>query len=63
MVILPQMLGLTLRIYSGKEFIPVIITLEMLGRCLGEFALTRKSVAHSAAGVGSTRSSKAVSAR
>ena len=63
MVILPQMLGLTLRIYSGKEFIPVIITLEMLGRCLGEFALTRKSVAHSAAGVGATRSSKAVSAR
>ena len=63
MVILPLMLGETIRVYSGKEFIPVIITLEMLGRCLGEFSLSRKTVSHSAAGVGSTRSSKAVSAR
>jgi small subunit ribosomal protein S19 len=63
MVIVPQMLGHTIKVYTGKEFIPVIITLEMLGHCLGEFALSRKVVSHSAAGVGSTRSSKAVSAR
>ncbi len=63
MVIVPQMLGSTIKVYTGKEFVPVIVTLEMLGHCLGEFALSRKVVSHSAAGVGSTRSSKAVSAR
>ncbi len=63
LIITPVMLGKTLMVYNGKEFIPITITLEMLGHCLGEFAHTRKSVAHSAAGVGATRSSKAVSAR
>ncbi len=63
MIIVPVMLGKTLKVYNGKEFFPIIITLEMLGHTLGEFSHTRKSVAHSAAGVGATRSSKAVSAR
>ena len=63
MVILPMMVGQTVKVFNGKEFIPVIITVEMLGHCLGEFAPTRKMVSHSSAGVGSTRSSKAVSAR
>ncbi|MFH1682402.1 MAG: 30S ribosomal protein S19 [Candidatus Woesearchaeota archaeon] len=63
MVILPKMIGLTIKIYNGKEWVPLIITAEMVGHCLGEFSLTRKGVAHSAAGVGATRSSKAVSAR
>lgn len=62
-VIVPAMIGKTIKIYSGKEFIPVTITMEMLGHCLGEFVLTRKGVTHSAAGIGATRSSKAVSAR
>ena len=63
MIIIPGMLGKTIKIYNGKEFVPLIITLEMLGHSLGEFSHSRKSVAHSAAGVGATRSSKAVSAR
>ena len=63
MVILPSMVGMTIRIYNGKEFIPLIITVEMLGHCLGEFAHSRKPVTHSSAGVGATRSSKAISAR
>ena len=63
LVILPQMIGLLIKVYNGKEFIPVSITPDMIGRYLGEFALTRKGVSHSAAGVGATRSSKAVSAR
>lgn len=62
-VITPIMLGKTIKVYNGKDFMPVSVTLEMLGHCLGEFAPTRKSVAHSSAGVGATRSSKAVSAR
>jgi len=57
------MLGSIIRIYNGKEYFPVTITGEMLGHYLGEFSMTRKSVTHSAAGIGATRSSKAVSAR
>lgn len=63
LVVIPKMIGLTLRVYNGKEFVPVIITAEMLGHYLGEFSHTRKAVTHSAAGIGATRSSKAVSAR
>ncbi len=63
MIIVPQFIGKTIRIYNGKEFIPLIITAEMLGHYLGEFSHTRKSVTHSAAGIGATRSSKSVSAR
>ncbi|MDP3990031.1 MAG: 30S ribosomal protein S19 [archaeon] len=63
MVIVPSMIGKNLRIYNGKDFYPITITLEMIGHCLGEFSHTRKMVTHSSAGVGATRSSKAVSAR
>ncbi len=63
MIILPQMIGLFIKVYNGKEFVPLTITPDMIGHYLGEFALTRKNVTHSAAGVGATRSSKAVSAR
>lgn len=63
MVIIPVMIGQTIRVHNGKEYLPVMITMDMIGHSLGEFALTRKSVKHSAAGIGATRSSKAVSAR
>lgn len=63
MIVVPQMVGKILRVYNGKEFLPVTITVSMLGHYLGEFSHTRKGVAHSAAGIGATRSSKAVSAR
>jgi small subunit ribosomal protein S19 len=63
MVIVPAMIGKTIKVYNGKEFFPVMITGEMLGHYLGEFSHTRKGVSHSAAGIGATRSSKAISAR
>ena len=63
MVVIPKMIGLTIGIYNGKEFQRVEITPDMAGHYLGEFVLTRKTVTHSAAGIGATRSSKAVSAR
>ena len=55
MVVIPEMVGIILRIYNGKEFIIVTITEDMLGHRLGEFALTRRNVKHGAAGVGATR--------
>lgn len=63
MVVIPIMLGKNIMVHNGKEWFPVMIMPEMLGHRLGEFALTRKAVTHSAAGIGATRSSKAISAR
>ncbi len=57
MVILPEMVGLTIHVYNGKEFVPVEIKPEMIGHRLGEFAPTNKPVKHGRAGVGATRSS------
>ena len=62
-VVLPVMVGKTIKVHNGKEFVPVLITDEMLGHFLGEFALTRKRVGHNAPGVGATRSSAAISVR
>ena len=63
MIILPIMFGKTIKVHTGKEFVPVAVTFEMVGHVLGEFALTRKSTTHSAPGVGATRSSSALSVR
>ncbi len=57
MIILPEMVGLTIHVYNGKEFIPVKITPEMIGHYLGEFSITCKIVKHGKPGIGATRSS------
>lgn len=62
-VITPEMLGKTIHVFTGKDFAKIMITVEMMGHLLGEFASSRKIVSHSGAGVGSTRSSKAATAR
>src|SRR3989344_2867962 len=41
----------------------MVILPEMIGHCLGEFALTRKKVAHSAPGIGATKSSASLSVK
>jgi len=56
-VILPEMVGLTIEVYNGREYIPVKITLPMVGHYLGEFAPTTKRVVHGAPGLKATRSS------
>lgn len=63
MVIVPQMVGMTISIYSGKSYNPIKITEEMLGHYFGEFVLTRKKIEHSAPGIGATRSSAALSVK
>jgi len=57
MIILPEMIGITIKIYTGKEFFPVLVAEDMLGHRFGEFAMTRKTVKHGAAGIGATKSS------
>lgn len=62
-IVIPEMFGLIIHIHNGKEFIPVSIVPEMIGHHLGEFTYNRKKVAHSAPGIGATRSSAAVSVK
>ena len=62
-IILPEMVGKTVKVYSGKEFVPVLIMAEMLGHYLGEFVLSRRKVVHHAPGIGATKSSAALSVR
>lgn len=58
MVIIPEMVGVKIGVHNGKEYVSLEIKPEMLGHRLGEFAMTRKVVKHSAPGFGATRSSK-----
>ena len=44
--IVPIMIGHTIAIYTGREFIPVFITEQMIGHKLGEFAPTRTFKGH-----------------
>jgi len=60
MIVMPEMIGKTIEIYNGKEFVKVEFQPESVFRYLGEFALTRKKVAHGSAGIGATRGSKYV---
>ena len=45
----PEMVGRTIAVHNGKEFIPVYITEEMIGHKLGEFAPTRTFKGHAGA--------------
>lgn len=57
MIVLPSMVGLTIGVHNGKEFVPLEVKPEMIGRYLGEFVITNKKVAHGTPGIGSSRSS------
>jgi small subunit ribosomal protein S19 len=46
--ILPQFVGLTFGVYNGHKFIPVLVTDNMIGHKLGEFAPTRNYPGHGA---------------
>ncbi len=45
-VILPECIGIHINLYNGKKFVPILITEEMVGHKLGEFAPTRVRPTH-----------------
>jgi len=47
-MISPDMVGLTIAVYNGKQHVPVLVTENMVGHKLGEFALTRNYRGHEA---------------
>ena len=57
MIIIPEMMGLTIHLHTGKEFAPVEVKPEMIGHFLGEFAITNQKVVHGTPGIGASRSS------
>lgn len=58
MIVLPHMIGKTVKIHTGKDFVPITLQEETLGLYLGELALTRKRITHNAPGVGATAASE-----
>ncbi len=45
-MISPEMIGHTLAVHNGKQFIPVYVTENMIGHKLGEFSPTRTFRGH-----------------
>jgi len=44
--IVPEMIGLTINVHNGRDFVPVYITERHVGHKLGEFAPTRTFRGH-----------------
>jgi small subunit ribosomal protein S19 len=44
--VLPEMVGLTMAIHNGKQHVPILVTENMVGHKLGEFAVTRTFRGH-----------------
>lgn len=46
-VVIPEMVGLTIAVHNGRQWIPVYVSENMVGHKLGEFAATRTFKGHS----------------
>ncbi|KEI35225.1 MULTISPECIES: 30S ribosomal protein S19 [Allofrancisella] len=47
-MIVPDMIGLTMAVHNGQQHVPILMTEEMVGHKLGEFAITRNYRGHAA---------------
>ncbi len=45
-MVVPEMLGLTIAIHNGRQHVPVLVSENMVGHKLGEFAPTRTFRGH-----------------
>ncbi len=45
-MVTPEMVGLTIAVHNGRNHVPVMMTENMVGHKLGEFAPTRTFKAH-----------------
>jgi small subunit ribosomal protein S19 len=46
-MVIPDMVGLTIAVHNGRQHVPVLISENMVGHKLGEFAITRTFKGHS----------------
>lgn len=56
-IVVPEMVGSIVGIHNGKEFANVEIRFDMIGRYLGEFAITYKPCKHGKPGIGASKGS------
>ncbi len=47
-MITPDMIGLTIAVHNGKQHMPILVSEDMIGHKLGEFAPTRNYRGHAA---------------
>ena len=47
-MVLPEMVGLSIAVHNGRQHVPVLISENMVGHKLGEFAITRTFRGHAA---------------
>jgi len=47
-MVIPEMVGLTIAVYNGRQHVPVYINEDMVGHKLGEFSPTRTYRGHAA---------------
>ena len=45
-MVVPNMVGLTIAVHNGRQHVPVLISENMVGHKLGEFAQTRTFKSH-----------------
>jgi small subunit ribosomal protein S19 len=57
LVILPEMIGKSIHVFNGREFIEVKINEKMVGHYVGEYSITMNPVRHGRPGIGASRSS------
>jgi len=57
MIIIPEMIGKSVFVHTGKEFKEIKVTEKMLGHYVGEFAISINLVRHGRPGIGASRSS------
>ena len=46
-MIVPDMVGLTIAVHNGRQHVPILVSENMVGHKLGEFAPTRTFKGHS----------------
>jgi ribosomal protein S19, bacterial/organelle len=46
-MVIPEMVGMTISVHNGREHVPILISENMVGHKLGEFAPTRTFRGHS----------------
>jgi small subunit ribosomal protein S19 len=46
-MVTPEMVGLTIAVHNGRQHVPVLVSENMVGHKLGEFAATRTFKGHS----------------
>ncbi len=47
-MVVPEMVGVTIGVHNGRQHVPILISENMVGHKLGEFAVTRTFKGHTA---------------